>query len=867
MKLKYTVCIFLVLCLLFAVGCGGNETSSQAETSAEESVKPEPKNATEYTKKIDSLLSENVDKSQTRVNVAFEKDYDTSRASHSDYPDKGGALLTDGKVPAGFAKDVWAGYNSPSHEILVIDLDLDDVYENILELHTHVLHYMDYGIAAPAYVKYYISKDGKSYDLIGTAYREQTPVEGAAIDMALYLQGGVSFEYLRIETAAPGNVWLFVGEVEVIAYNDEYKGEGKPTGTVGDEYYGFKGIPTADTEEFWPEGETANVVNLVSGTTPTASCEALFTPDFATAWYNTANMSPLTDGRKATVKSYSDSAFVHFTRGDYRNIYFDIGKISAVKGFCADFLRDGDAGVNLPRYVTVALSKDGKDWQTVFKQENVSALDEHAIVEVSATFDKLYKARFVRLSFFVNVHTYISEFEVSGYRNVKNAVDITPDSEGGGGNEGAGKYIMPDDFCGVHNIILSYNCLPSDAGNSTESGLASKEEYLPYVGYYDKDGNLVDTMFDGFLYLPYTRFNYSAQAQKLTGWNIYLDDIYYEDRNMDALEAAADEVFSELGVDDKLKVFTSILYTFPTVNDETNVFGDVDGDGKDEVFDNIEDRKKAIKWIMDEELRRFNEGEYENLDFCGYYWFEESITYSDPHEVELIRFASDYAHKLGKKLFWIPYQQASGYMDWEALGFDLACMQPNYMFNDNATSAVLYTTAEQTKSLGMCVEMEMNDVNNAQDFARFTEYMIAGADTGYMNAVKIYYQNGLPGAFAASCNSPKENLRKLYDDVYLYAKEKYAPSSIEEVEISGSPFAFECKVNEKKKFTLDIEKELLLGKIQITLSPRYGAIMLNADGTFYYFPPEDYAGTDSFEFCITDGHTCTKTAVVNITIG
>ncbi len=44
-----------------------------------------------------------------------------------------------------------------------------------------------------------------------------------------------------------------------------------------------------------------------------------------------------------------------------------------------------------------------------------------------------------------------------------------------------------------------------------------------------------------------------------------------------------------------------------------------------------------------------------------------------------------------------------------------------------------------------------------------------------------------------------------------------------------------------------------------------GTVVLNADGTFTYDPPADYAGPDSFEYTVTDG-TLTDTATVSINV-
>ncbi len=334
-------------------------------------------------------------------------------------------------------------------------------------------------------------------------------------------------------------------------------------------------------------------------------------------------------------------------------------------------------------------------------------------------------------------------------------------------------YIFPEDFLGVHNVLLSYHC---QNGSHPESGLITQEEYRPYVGYYDTDGALLDTFFDACLYLPYTAFNYSDYARTLDGWNYYLDDLFFPDRNLASLDREVGRTAQALSLDDyRCAVFTSVLYPWKTLSDNytANTFGDLDGDGRDDPMTLQENRVEAAKWMMKQEYDRFREGGYENLTFGGFYWFEEQLDVMDAQEKSLVKAAADYAHELGVKFFWIPYYCASGYRQWKEYGFDLACMQPNYMFGNRDVPEVLEWTASITKELGMCVEMEMNSIDSPDDRSRYFAYLEAGRKYGFMHAVKMYYQDGVPGAFYYAWASSDPQRRMLYDSTYLYAKERY----------------------------------------------------------------------------------------------
>lgn len=548
---------------------------------------------------------------------------------------------------------------------------------------------------------------------------------------------------------------------------------------IDDPYYGSGKLPEVTTPVYWPKNSPNynTRINLIAGKTPLVESGIRITGDVATEYFNSLEVLPqLTDGKYAVEATYSDPALVHFTRGRNRSLYFDLGYTSAVSGAKFSFLQEDSTAVNLPESLYIALSDDGIGWQTVYQTRDLSVSRTDSYCRTEVTFDQIYAARFVRITFNVSIHVFCDELQVYGTKAIPaGAATVVPQEEDAPGYRG---YIMPEDFLGVHNVMLSYHCLGSSVHD--ERGLITQEEYRPYVGYYDTDGRLVDTFFDGFLYLPYTAFNYGDFARTLAGWKFYLDDIYYRNRNMNALNSEVGRVAKELSLEDyRCTVFTSVLYPWETLsNGAVNTFGDLDGDGKDDPFSSLENRKKAVKWMMDQEYSRFLAGGYENLTFGGFYWFEESLSFYNKQEVELVRYAADYAHSLGLKLFWIPYYCAAGYDRWEDFGLDLACMQPNYMFGNRNTPDVLEITGDLTRELGMCVEIEISDVNDPGDLSRYREYLEAGAEYGFMYAVKMYYQNGVPGAFYYAWASNDPEKREVYDMTYLYAKERFGDTSI-----------------------------------------------------------------------------------------
>lgn len=216
--------------------------------------------------------------------------------------------------------------------------------------------------------------------------------------------------------------------------------------------------------------------------------------------------------------------------------------------------------------------------------------------------------------------------------------------------EAAVGYALPAQLDGCENIFLSYtfNC------NDWSSGRRTKEGYRPLVGYYNNNGVLSDTFFDTFLFLPCVTttpsggktYRDNANPANFSDWQLFIDDVFLDGYNVDALNEAVGEMKAGLGLEYsgyKARIFLTCMYPVKT---QTR-FGDVDGDGITENFTNLDDRLAAIEWMVDEQLERFMAGNYEHLELVGFYWFEEDFAESDPHELELVKHFNGYVHSAG----------------------------------------------------------------------------------------------------------------------------------------------------------------------------------------------------------------------------
>lgn len=349
---------------------------------------------------------------------------------------------------------------------------------------------------------------------------------------------------------------------------------------------------------------------------------------------------------------------------------------------------------------------------------------------------------------------------------------------------------MPDPSVinGYENICLTYTFNTSRYDN----GRHTSEDLRPYVGYYDSNGNIKDFFFDSYLFLPCVQNGPSGARMhadtenptKAIDWIAYVEDTFAAGCNVDALEAAFGSAKAALGnKDKKAGVFFTILYPTRTA---TN-FGTLGGKSLD--FSKKEDRKYAIKWIIDEQVRLYNEAGYDNLELVGFYWLEEYLmNYSYTREDrELFKYASDYLHSLGLKLIWIPWYCAYGYNNWKDLGIDAACMQPNLFWMNKPDLGRVEQSIGISSKYGLSMEMEIDYRAFTSDdhFERYLTYLEDGMKYGAMNSVKMYYQGGKTGVYYTASKGGSRH-RMIYDLTYKYAKRTLTQLDID-LARSGAP--------------------------------------------------------------------------------
>lgn len=292
--------------------------------------------------------------------------------------------------------------------------------------------------------------------------------------------------------------------------------------------------------------------------------------------------------------------------------------------------------------------------------------------------------------------------------------------------------------------VRSYTADVQHAVIMYPSGSRNVESTKPYVARMKDHMPTGEYLFDTFIYLRLLNtsgvFDDSAAANK-ADWQSCLDRYFKEGTDIPALEQSLEELQYTIGTpSSKRKVVISIPY--PHRN--TTNFGDVDGDGVDENFQNDNDRRKVLNWYIQQAIDRFNSYNFKHIELWGFYWDTESI----PSDEIAVSMASDLVHDAGYKFMWIPYYQAPGYQLANQY-FDITIMQPNYAFNDSTVDGKvgperLEDAWELCRRNGFGIEMEI-DTNSPADVAVFQRYLSYGSvyRLGYQFEVNGYFLGGL----------------------------------------------------------------------------------------------------------------------------
>ncbi len=790
------------------------------------------------------------DRSKTRWNIAERRTYTLSFTPTEGDEDPENVLLTDGVINTGVDGGNWVGIPGKTGGSAVIDLG--SVREDLAAFEARACRLSAAGIEFPSKITVSVSKDGKSWTDVSRCY---APVPATDTDIFRYpmeLPETVSARFVRFDFAPSACEKLLIGELSVFVYSDEIPDLAGPYHKVV--------LPETDGKTYWAgtEEELKKERNLLKGLPVEISLpgSALSTaPEDNTPTGSLA----LTDGKISPNLNIHDPAYVKFRADAYRLLFFDLNRTSSVSSVDISFAYISRWAVNLPNTVEIFVSLNGKTWYTACSVRPDPDREETHI-RVHAPLPQPTAARFISIRFDVPSWVGIDEIEANGTRGLL-AGTVMPDS---------GVYPEEDLFAeeeitgwavpspellgGASDIFLAYH---------NAKNVRTEEDLIYQIGYVGKDGKIRDTMFDGVLFLMAGEFpsglgggtggvlNYNRSDVE---W--LLDSLFKKGQNVSALDAAAGRLKRELSLPDDYKVRYYLSFYLPSCDD----FGDIDGDGVSEDVSTPDGKLKVLRWILEKTEETLAKQTFRNVVFGGYYWYNEAMA-SDKSDVGMLQAFTDDIRAKGRQSFWIPYYSAYGWSEWKTYGLDSACLQPNYAFNTNVPDSRLTAAARLAAYKGMSIEIEMDSrsLTDPVYLDRYFSYLEHGARLGFMNdTVHLYYMAS--GSLSRFANSDEPLSRLLYENTYHFIKK----------DLQTSPDAPEGASFKAKK------GQVLTGRAgendgtylyRLIRSPMHGAVALEDNGVFTYYPDPGYEGEDDFLFAVSRHMNNSEPASVRITVG
>lgn len=555
----------------------------------------------------------------------------------------------------------------------------------------------------------------------------------------------------------------------------------------------------------------------------------------------------LTDGKTAKSNSMGDSAWTEFYRGTAVEVTIDLGEVMAVTEATLGELQYRSAGIWCSRYLEIYVSENGTDFGLVGKtvNENLITQTQQKRVEFKVTLDKAYKARYVRAVFSSDVFTYVDEITVYGGKDVSGAVSaektVIPEKEIGG------------DIDGINSICLMYT-----ATNYTP------ETIKPYFAYVDKNGKVVDTMFDAMLFLGMPITSSADGYMRQADMKSFVSVAMGANTNMGALNTVVGQLKGELGLEDDFKY--PIFFSVPNIGIYSGAFGEIGG--KTVSSSSLDERTAIVEWYIDYVEEQFDAAGFENLTIKGFYWFAESIDYArSVNESELVKSFNDYSHEKGYKTMWIPFYSAAGIDEAKDLGFDSVTMQSGHAFEGGEevgtpTAQACKDAAATVKRFGLNgLEFEVDCY--VKDYAkRFEKYVNAAYGAGLIdNGMITMYQVGdhlyhsSKGTFS----------RSVYDLTYEFISGKYTEyAPVIEGDITVTVKAGDYA---RGKFTVKDEDTSLANLEVINLSKIDGLyIEAYGNGRINVEAAKAVPGTYETTLAVTDGTNVSNTIKVTIIV-
>ncbi len=789
------------------------------------------------------------------INVAYGNTYTFKDCTFDTRAPEDKKFLTDGaRTSRRFGDNVWVGFSTAGTPS--IQLTLSEKYDNLYGFRLHMLG-AGLDVEYPGAIDVYGSADNKTFTLLGRIY---APGNVANQAYTLLLPEYIEARYFRFDfVGGDGEGYYWIEEIEVLAGFDEKQ---------PDEHFPELNFPIVTEDEYWDSSEADynTYQNMLLGLTQQVSSTdyvATVNPHLS-APLSPADAPMLTDGKHGNVQScYSDGWFF-FHGGQTVDFFYDMGKLSTIDKVSFSLLEYGSWGIQRPKFHSILLSDDGENWYRVADYQRPSMTSEDfedaACLHFEYELDKAYAARFVRFRIECSGFLFLDEFEAYGTKQVKSSAVRLADT-----NLPMSVYYTNPERT-QHASVENTDVNASDIALLWGGNEGGDDMLMGFAAYLDTEGNIKDTMMDGFMYFPDNYLPTGTKGYQAAGKRDfeYMFETTFDGKNgLDKLEEVVGQIKDTLNRPDyKVYVYFPLLRLCDISNASLdpvgNVknFGELDGEKMDTTIS--AHRVKIYNWYVEMVKTEFASRGYEHIVLDGFCWVNEDVGYEfdDSH---IITEAGDVCEAAGMPMLWIPYYTANRYHLGHEMGVDVTNMQPNYMFDLEQPEHQLLVTATRTKWMKMCVEMEHNFEAFADPlFLRnYMLYLYYGVEYGYDKAIHIYYDNIDNIAVMAYSDDPMYRFQ--YDATYQFLK-----GTLDIYPDAKETMTFAVGKDTILDGTLNPEADFAL----YTLSgyTANGSVALSTDGTFRYYPNQGFTGTDSFTYTYNNYLGESETCTVEITV-
>lgn len=585
-------------------------------------------------------------------------------------------------------------------------------------------------IAAPQNVTFYCSSDGSNWSAIYTApYNDaQGDVEfkwDSSIVFNSFIEGAteVYARYLKVsfETVEDEDIYVAVDEIKAFGKRGRTSKASEVVSSSG--YYNlvlgkpYTSYPVQDRDNTQPDIGLKQLTDGIYGVDDTND----------PAWVK------YTEGYKVVADDPSTSQ-------QNQSIIFEFDEVKSIASIKLNSKATGFGGVSEhPWTVFTYASMDGVNWYPLSRQWYYQRcwwggictwgwrIESQGIRDLVDSSVPAVAARYVRVDIEMVRTNMIDEIEVYGYDGkIEGAIDAN-----GTRNLDTGRdYQKPDEETNyINDLVLCYNGhYAYNAATDSFRGNWTKERFRTYLTYVDTNNKVLDTMYDAVCLLGLrtpsgTAYNKdvgtSYWGPTADDWYWYLDKTFKDGGDVDELNEAARiareelmEIDAEKYKDYKIKlvVMHPGAARVSTTDPNSLKFGPLDGKYYnwtvvDQYDPNVRnDWQECVDWWFYEVLERFAAGNYEYIDFSGFYYLGEQVGYIPSYHM----YFNNKAHELGYKTYWIPFQYANGYFILDDIGYDAVAIQPNHFFGD------MYTPNSREEVGNNWLDAVARDANYAQ---------------------------------------------------------------------------------------------------------------------------------------------------------